>query len=1203
MGRPLKQNKTCEFWTGRAGSGKTQHCIDQVALTLKESPQGTPLWLIVPEQASLQIERRLLDRLESIGGGYTRARILSFRLLAQESLSHNGGRPDFPLADSGRIMALHRVLKQLKPELKTLGSIHDTSELASTVSSLLSGFQDNGWKIDRLESMVSSLPDQPDPDLPVDPHELGKKLNDLLLVWKKYEAYLENAGCCDPYQVTQAAIKSMHKWESIRGVKIWIDGFASFTSQEWEMIEALMDHAAWMAITLCMDPERLVFPPGTLPCFRQDTPVGPEKLFRNIEYTLESCMKKIDEQGWNVQVREFPAPHVKHTRFDASPPLDFMEHRVLGRMQPHIFLENADAPVHETGRLHNLQHSMECLEAADHTAEIEAIARRIVNLCRTSDLSPDPADPAANHISWRDVAVITRDLDSYADTIRIVFHHFNIPFFIDSPRRMQSHPLTRLLLSALNVIRSGWSGESVIQYLRCGMSGVEELSLIDRIENLVLTTDQGSRAWLEKIRKEKDLRNAWGKSAILLQQLEKSLLEETSMARTFWSFIKSSRAAECMDRWIESCRSLGEEEAVLLHEQAWEQTIRWLEQLDMIEAATVDNDKDTNEQSTFESKVGEMMDLIGTGLGTTQARLIPPTLNQVTVGSVERSRTPEVKIVFVIGLNEGEFPRLVAPEPFLNDDERTMIHQKFGQEARSRHLHEHYLAYIALTRSSRALVVSRPLIDSRGRVANPSPYLSTLVRSFPEMPCRTINRSAFGDDEQLPLRPEEWNMRLSQAIDASADPAGIHRLLVLMRQGDPLRHPFLSASASSALLYARRIQDDKESSAELPAGLMKRFWKSKPYLAVTALEQYGQCPFRFFLRDMLKVHPREEAVIDARDLGIIRHRALEMIFLDLAKEGMLDWKTVDYNTACGIIDRVIDQFREIDMAESLKYSPLVRLQIDQVRDELRIFIQALILVASRSDTIQVDAEYLISFRVNLPDSAPIPRLELKGKIDRIDRHATAAPGTNSNYILYDYKSGARDIRPGLLIGGVDIQLALYSIALVESQEEDNIPSKVGGFFYWPVTLPLKDGDENINPSSPLLDEQWFSKRRPTGLFTEPAANFLDTQVSPGEAALAYYFRRTNNGELNKQTQSHLPENAMELLLSKTRGGIIQNAQSAAEGKIPLKPCMTDRNTTACDWCDYADTCRIREFDHRVFRQIPSVKRNELVEECRLAEGK
>ena len=69
------------FLLGPAGSGKTWRCLEEIRAELKRAPDGPPLLLLAPKQATFQLERQLL---ESPGlAGYTRLQIVSFDRLAR----------------------------------------------------------------------------------------------------------------------------------------------------------------------------------------------------------------------------------------------------------------------------------------------------------------------------------------------------------------------------------------------------------------------------------------------------------------------------------------------------------------------------------------------------------------------------------------------------------------------------------------------------------------------------------------------------------------------------------------------------------------------------------------------------------------------------------------------------------------------------------------------------------------------------------------------------------------------------------------------------------------------------------------------------------------------------------------------------------------------------------------------------------------
>src|SRR5947207_13235374 len=69
------------FLLGPAGSGKTFRCLAEIRAELKSSPEGLPLVLLAPKQATFQLERQLLAGPDL--PGYTRLQILSFERLAE----------------------------------------------------------------------------------------------------------------------------------------------------------------------------------------------------------------------------------------------------------------------------------------------------------------------------------------------------------------------------------------------------------------------------------------------------------------------------------------------------------------------------------------------------------------------------------------------------------------------------------------------------------------------------------------------------------------------------------------------------------------------------------------------------------------------------------------------------------------------------------------------------------------------------------------------------------------------------------------------------------------------------------------------------------------------------------------------------------------------------------------------------------------
>ncbi len=83
-------------------------------------------------------------------------------------------------------------------------------------------------------------------------------------------------------------------------------------------------------------------------------------------------------------------------------------------------------------------------------------------------------------------------------------------------------------------------------------------------------------------------------------------------------------------------------------------------------------------------------------------RLIPPTVDQVLVSSVMRSRVPEMEAVFVIGAVEGQFPRVLPEDPILPDGEREAFNgsaaERIGEGSERELLEMPFFDYVAARR-------------------------------------------------------------------------------------------------------------------------------------------------------------------------------------------------------------------------------------------------------------------------------------------------------------------------------------------------------------------------------------------------------------------------------------------------------------------------------------------------------------------------
>jgi ATP-dependent helicase/nuclease subunit B len=753
---------------------------------------------------------------------------------------------------------------------------------------------------------------------------------------------------------------------------------------------------------------------------------------------------------------------------------------------------------------------------------------------------------------------------------------------------MRGHPLSRLMVATLGVLRSDFSGQGVRALLKTGLAGLRDEDAIGRLENLILATDPEGNSWREASGERMEaaaVLERWNEAAVPLVRLQNQLRQGGAPGPALWDYMTEIQAATTLEEWIREERKAGREAQAQIHEQAWKQLVDWLEDLDRLFGATAGEAGRPVKRSVAEWQelLGELSDLVESALAATRARLIPPTLDQVTVGTVERSRLSDCALVFVLGLNLGELPRFWTPDPVLGDEERTALgaegrgRRRLGPTSRHKRLQEQFLAYMALTRARRKLVLSRPLKMEDGKASEPSPLFTLLADHVPQAPRRQARRGGqgTGDHAALPLRAEEWALRLSMAASDLGTAEQLQTLASLLRAGDPLDHADLTPQVRKRLAAGRRRLVEPPVTGIEPA-LAREYWRDHHPVAITALERLAACPYQFFARDMLRLQERESADLSAMDLGKLRHGLLEYLFKMLNDGTGVDWGAIDL----GQIDRLIEAWlaelaQDRQWAARFRRSSLASVALSGATRDLKFFMRAMRLMGQRSALRQIQAEWQFGMEREFVLATPELSFRLRGTVDRIDEATGAEPPA---LILIDYKSGQRTLNVSRLAHGLELQLPLYAAALRRSwaaQKSDLF--RIGGFFYWPLTLPILDADDTpeVEGDEQAGLEAWLRERPLVGWFEQDLHPLLDNGAG-GSGAVAFKFKRNKDGRLREASYApHWPTGMLTQFIARQEAVVAQLLAEVARGDFAPAPFRL-KAQTACDYCELAGLCRRRE---------------------------
>jgi ATP-dependent helicase/nuclease subunit B len=429
----------------------------------------------------------------------------------------------------------------------------------------------------------------------------------------------------------------------------------------------------------------------------------------------------------------------------------------------------------------------------------------------------------------------------------------------------------------------------------------------------------------------------------------------------------------------------------------------------------------------------------------------------VMVLNATAARGLSFRALFVLGMNEGVFPRTIREDAFLRDHDREVLDRDLGYKVSQKltAFDEEKLLFSMLAGAARErLYCLLQRADESGRALAPSWYTDELKRALDDngRPCEPINiprsitekASVAPFDRQDLLLPKELAIRLTlEGQDSTALVEASALLPALYKQGRKVAAE-IDRSGDRLLPYDGMLTD------------FESYWKhfSERGLSPTALEIYARCPFQFFARHVLGLAPldRPEEILgpSPAEFGELGHQILNSFYRALIDGGYFAGNAakVDVETTLqAVAARAFTDYEENNPVgyplvwESLRESiiQLLRQVVAQDLGEL-----------SQSGFVPASLETDVT--AHLPGDWPNPLkgLAIRGRMDRIDRKTDAL-----RVIDYKFKFGANPatqdkdlIRAALR--GERLQPPFYYLlaqSWVEERGETSRPAIEANFYF------------------------------------------------------------------------------------------------------------------------------------------------------------
>lgn len=993
------------FVIGRAGAGKTHHCLESITQGCVDDPFGAPIIYLVPEQASYLSEKALLTHGKL--AGYTRAQVLSFARLAEYVFGHQ------PAPRKPRLTSNHRALLVTllvaKKRAEDPDAFASIAGMEDALSDFISESKQNAAGAPELRAAVAELRRRRDSPHGISSIFLEQKLSQLADLVEEFHAAAADRFE-DPQDTLLNLSEAIVKSDALLGATIYVDGFVGYTPVEERVLVALARKAAGLTITIPGIPERM------------EELLSGEKLKRHpvfaaTEETAERLARAFRENGVAL------APMVA----------------VRGAKGRSRFLSDDLRTIEESFLMHR-QNECVCTNLTFHEAENPRVeARRAVELA---------ARWIRDH-GWGagDIGILTRDLELYAPPLAEAFRTLRIPFFIDQAEPLQTHPF---VVGIQSLIRAALRPGHAPYLLELAKSGLLQMPRVDAdlLENHVLQSPRTVGEWYgrdpwetppprisfreDDERFERQPLSPAVDSARRIVAEEVRLLSETwssdaDRATTARTFVQA--LCDCLRRHVdvsalsENDRAILERLGALLNEE--------------IEAA--------GDAPIHCELLGE---LTIRALGELGLPKIPPLLGEVFVGQVNRSRQPVLKGVIILGLSEGMFPKLPRNQSLLNDAEREILEETgltLNANSKKQFARESLFAYMAFTTASLRIAAFRPRTSNAADSLAPSPYWADVYTLAGEPPVETL-----ADD----FRPEDcWRLREVAAAGVRAMDETHHgRLRDELRFRDFFaRQPFRGDRSEADQVIAAAAWRNRP---RLTADAMREYLGGRLRVSASQMESLGRCGFQHFVRYMLRPQEMMKAEFEFRDAGNFAHAALQN-FTRALRERKIRFPISEEQLDTLFQDAIAIPKRGIE-ASGLLNAPTGQMLQEYLESMLREVCgwlgNAFETLHSQPVQEEADIRALKIAEEDLAAWAPGWDMQLKGQIDRID---TVTIGGARYSFVVDYKLRDKKFDYALWESGENLQLAFYLFAMeAHGRGDKTIP---GGAFYLPLALRKSGG--------------------------------------------------------------------------------------------------------------------------------------------------
>ena len=1072
---------------GKSGTGKSEQILKEISNLIENEEK---VYIITPEQFSFTLETKLLETIK--GESVINAEVLTFNRMAHRVKSEVGGVTKTDLSSYGKSMIIYDILDKSKKELKLLGK---SAKNVDIITRLINELKTHWVELKDIEKVIESEQDI----------YLKSKLQDILCIYKKFEERIKN-NFIDENDTLTILANQLPYTNMFENTIIYIDEFVGFTPQEYKVILELLKVAKQVNITICTD-----------------SLLESKNKENDIFYTNKKTVSKIINLANNNGIQiENPVYLNKCYRF---------KNDELKHLEENLY----KTPYKKyAGEVKNINLFL----SSNPYSEIEHIAGKIVELVKDDGLR------------YKDISIITKNLDDYASLAKAIFAKYDIPIFIDKKKDLSQDILIKYVLAILEIFARNWDYEAVINYVKLGFCDITDEEIF-KVENY-------ARRWGIKYNKWYSKDWTIGEDIVDLNRIRKLIVKPLlnfknnlegkktvkQITRILYQFLIHNNIQEKLTSKAEQLEN--SEEIKSEYIASWNLLMEILDEIVLI----FGDDEISFEKYAQTLKIAFSENNLGA---------IPASIDQVVIGDVNRSRSKKTKVIFIIGLNDGVFPSTNREEGLINDTDREILKDKgitLAKTTKENIYEENFNIYKAFTTAEQSLYLSYSGSSSDGNALKPSTLIYKIKKIFNNLQEKSdiIKRENIITNKKATFELLLTNLRdFNEGKEISSIWFDVYKIY----SND--------SEWKEKLEKSIKAQNYTNQPEKITKENLEKMYGDTIFTSISRLEQYRKCPFSFYLKYGLNINEKDTFQIQSIDTGTFMHETIDSFFGKVQDEN-INIKEITDEKLEKIVKEIIEEKLKLNknyiFTSSAKFRTLTARLIRVLIKSMKYIVESI--RKSDFEILGHEIEFgkvgeYPAIEIKLDDGK---KVEITGKIDRVDVLKTE----DGQYVrIIDYKSSVKDIDLDEVMAGLQIQLLTYMDAITKI--EDFMPA---GILYFNLIEPVIKANRNTTDED--IEEQIRKQFKMRGIVLSDIniVKKMDKDLEKGASNIVpVYIDSKGNISGAKSSSANIDEfNKLQEYTIKTLKEI---SKEIFEGNIDIKPYY--KNTkTGCDYCGYKAIC-------------------------------